>query len=372
MGQYDQIITINISDTMQGISVTGFGTILILSANATFEARTKSYTSAASMVSDLTGGSSSIEYAMAEAIFSQSPAPVTVKLGRVGEYESLSDALDAIRAEDDDFYIILEPTHVKEDVEDLSDSVEQLTKIFLTAAADANIVDQDDESDTTSLAHYLKDKAYNRTCGIYGGDAETAPGTDITPYNDAALAGYLAAQDKPGSYTAAYKTLIGQNTDALTPTQEANVLGTAEDPSTGKYFNTYEYIGGGGVLRYGFVPSGKYIDYIIFKDWLKARLQEAIYSLLRNTKKIPGDLEGLSMIQNAMEPVFKLGQANGAITPYSKDADTGIQDGGYVITMPDLDLRSASDKTARRLSGISFACWYTDGIHTMEIDGVIN
>jgi hypothetical protein len=373
MGQYDQIIEINLTDAAQGVSITGFGTTLILSPNATFSTtRTKTYTEAgAELAADLDGGTASEEYAMAQAIFSQSPAPSSIKLGRMGEYETAVEAIDAIRAEDDDWYFIEETTHDKATVLLIAAKVETLEKVFLTSSGDTDIVDLAPGSDTTTLAHDLKVLGYNRTLGIFGGDADSAPSAGVTPYNEAALAGYLGAQDKPGSYSAAFKTLVGQNTDALTPTQEANILGTAADPSMGKYFNAYEYIGGGGVFRYGFMSSGKYVDYIIFKDWLKARLQEALFGLLRNVPKIPEDLEGLTMINNSMEPVFKLGQSNGAIPEMSKD-DNGIQNGGYVITMPDLSIRSGTDKTARRLTGIGFKCWYTDGIHTMKIDGVIN
>ena len=67
-----------------------------------------------------------------------------------------------------------------------------------------------------------------------------------------------------------------------------------------------------------------------------------------------------------MEKVFKDGQVNNAITAYSKDDDEQ-QNGGYYITLPDMSTRSTSDKTARRLSGIKFGCWYTDGIHTVQI-----
>ena len=361
MGQYDKMINISITEATQGVSVTGFGTILILTGDATFGTRTKSYSSAGSaLAADLTGGSSSKAYEMAQAIFSQSPAPTSIKVGRVGAYEALDDAIDAIVLEDDDWYIVIATDRTAADIEDLAAKIESLTKVLIYASADSNIPIT---PDTTSLPALFKAAGYNRTAGLYKADA-------ATEFADAALAGFLAAQDKPGSYTACYKKLIGQTPDALTSGGEDIILGDPQSDGSGKCCNTYQTVGGAGRLRYGVVASGKFIDYIIFKDWLKARLQEAIFSLFASVPKVPEDIQGAAMIQNAMEPVFKLGQANNAITQFHQDEDKK-QDGGYYITLPDMSLRSAADKAARHLGGIKFGCWYTDGIHTVEIDGII-
>ena len=361
MSQYDKMIKISITEASQGVSVTGFGTILILTGDATFSPRTKSYSAAdATLASDLTGGTASGAYKMAQAIFSQSPAPTSIKIGRVAAYEGLDDAINAIRIEDDDFYIVVTPDRTAVDVEDLAAEIEAITKVLVYAAADPDILAT---PDTTSLPALFKAAGYNRTAGLYKADA-------ATEFADAALAGYLAAQDKPGSYSACYKKLVGQTPDALTSGEEDIILGDPQADGSGKCCNTYQTIGGAGRLRYGVVASGKFIDYIIFKDWLTARLQEAIFSLFASVPKVPGDIQGAAMIQNAMEPVFKLGQANNAITQFHQDEDKK-QDGGYYITLPDMSLRSAADKAARHLSGIKFGCWYTDGIHTVEISGII-
>jgi hypothetical protein len=360
MGQYDDMIKINITEAAQGVSITGFGTVLILTADATFSPRTKAYSSAGSaLAADLTGGSSSIAYKMAQAIFSQNPAPSIIKIGKVGYGEGLDDAIDAIVDEDDDWYLCVTPDRTAVDIEDLAAKIEELTKLMIYSSDDSNILLT---PDTTSLPSLFKG-LYNRTCGFYHDLA-------ATQYLDGAVAGYLGAKSKPGSYSLFGKTLAAITPDVLTPAEEIIVLGTVADPTSGKMCNTYETVGGAGRIRYGKVASGKYVDYIIFKDWLTARLQEGVFSLFASVPKVPGDIHGATMIQNAMEPVFKLGQANNAITQYSQDSDKK-QNGGYFINLPDMSLRSASDKAARHLSGITFGCWYTDGIHTVEIDGVI-
>ena len=365
-GQYDKMIKISITEAAQGVSVLGFGTVLILTPDATFGARTKSYSAAdATLAADLTDGAASNAYIAAEAIFAQSPAPTSIKIGRIAQYETLVQAVDAIRLEDDDWYLCICTDRDPDEVQPLAEHIETLTKLFIYASGDsyasgANILDPNSTGD---IAYRLKDLGLNRSAGIYKADYTTERA-------DAALAGFLGAQDKPGSYTACYKKLVGQATDALTSAEEDAVLGDPQTDDQGKCCNTYQSVGGAGRFRYGVVASGKFIDYIIFKDWLKARLQEAIFGLFASVPKVPGDINGAAMIQNAMEPVFKLGQANNAITAFSQDEDKK-QDGGYFITLPDMSLRSNSDKATRHLSGIKFGCWYTDGIHTVEIDGVI-
>jgi hypothetical protein len=360
-GQYDKMIKISITEAAQGVSILGFGTVLILTPDATFQARTKSYTAADStLAADLTGGPSSNAYKAAEAIFAQNPAPTSIKVGRVAQYETLSDAVDAIRLEDDDWYLCICTDRDPNDVQPLAEHLETMTKLFIYASGDSDILDP---NSTEDIAYLLKDLGLNRSAGIYKADYTTERA-------DAALAGFLGAQDKPGSYTACYKKLVGQATDALTSAEEDAVLGDQQNDDQGKCCNTYQNVGGAGRFRYGVVASGKFIDYIIFKDWLKARLQEAIFGLFASVPKVPGDINGAAMIQNAMEPVFKLGQANNAITAFSQDEDKK-QNGGYFINLPDMSLRSNSDKATRHLSGIKFGCWYTDGIHTVEIDGVI-
>ncbi len=461
MGQYDKMITINISEGVQGVTTQGFGTQLILGANANFNSRTQVFTDAdASLAAALVGGSDAAEYKAAQAAFSQNPRPVNIKIGHVrgtktitnnagtwtagtvtmkvcghsisqafttdkdtsmtalaAQIEALTevddatytpgshtimitpaagyvisvtdivltgitgtmtfalsatatedydDAIDAIRLADDEWFLISTPNRLHTDVEAIAAKVQTLDKLFITASADSNIADVAPSSDNTSIAAVLKAAQYDHSAGVYLAGAATA-------YPDAALGGYLGAQSKPGSYSAAYKKLVGQIPDSLTPTQENNILGDPADPASGKNFNTYQTVGGAGRLRYGKTCAGGvyYIDYVIFKMWLKARLQEEIFTLFASYPKIAGTIEGATQIQNAMVKVFKQGQANNAITDYSKDAD-GVQNGGYYITLPDMNIRSSSDKAARRLSGIRFGCWYTDGIHTVQIDGVIN
>jgi hypothetical protein len=274
--------------------------------------------------------------------------------------EDYDDALSAIALEDDDFYQVSEVSHILGNQEDVAAWVEANgTKVFGISSAVANIIDTTAGADTTTIATVLKAATRRRSFGLYSAVADTL-------ISEAAALG-VAATRSPGRYTMCYKNLAGITVDTLTPTQSAN----ARD----KYFNTFETVGPGGIVRWGKVSSGEYFDQIVFEDWLKARLMEEIFGKLINLNKLSFDKDGTGIIEQAMVSVFKEGQtpdAQGirAITQYSKDAN-GAQNGGYYILFPNLDDVSANNKANRILPDVFFKVWYTNGIHVVEIGGNI-
>lgn len=76
-----EIINVTISRETTAVSQAGFGTALIMAPNVVFTELTRTYTSAASMLTD-GFESTDAEYIAANAIFSQNPKPTQVKIGR--------------------------------------------------------------------------------------------------------------------------------------------------------------------------------------------------------------------------------------------------------------------------------------------------
>ena len=450
--ELSNIITINLTDGVAGVSRQGFGTVLIPTADANISARTGTYSTLGALALALVGGSNSDAYKCAAAILSQQPRPTSIKIGYIsgtkiitdnagtltagtqtitvngttytqtfssdkdttldaladkvaedasvdtcvyssGSHtititpldgaplavsfviegtgyadtisavlssvatEDIDDALSAIKLQDNDWYMIayLEVDSTTQEL--LSSWVSaDGTKVACVVSDDADIIDKNSTADTTSIAHTLSSQAVQRTFGVYGEEG-------ATEFGNGALLGVLATRD-PGSYTAAFKTLIGITPDALTPTQVANIAS--------KNFNFYTTLGATNVLLYGITPAGGiyYIDYVIFKDWLTARLQEEIFAVLKASEKVPYTVVGFAQLRSAMENVFKQGQENGAVSDYSEDDDK-VQNGGYNIVFPDIDEISSQDKAARLLQNVTFSVWYTNGIHTVEIEGTI-
>jgi Protein of unknown function (DUF3383) len=80
MGNLSDHIVLNIVADSAGVARAGFGVPLILSANAGWTERVRSYSDIASVLSDFASGTP--EYLTANAIFSQSPRPAKIKIGR--------------------------------------------------------------------------------------------------------------------------------------------------------------------------------------------------------------------------------------------------------------------------------------------------
>ena len=85
-------VDIRITSATKTVSRVGFGTALILSANANFFARTQIFETAGEDLADaICGGSSSQEYLAARTLFSQENPPETVKIGHVSGVKIITD-----------------------------------------------------------------------------------------------------------------------------------------------------------------------------------------------------------------------------------------------------------------------------------------
>ena len=118
-----------------------------------------------------------------------------------GTIEAADVALAAIKLADDDWYAITFVDRTQAQVELVAAWTESNTKLFITASADANIIDTTDGADTTTIAAVVKAASYVRTAVFY--DALAA-----TNYPDAAWLGRCLPLDA-GSINWMYKTLAG-------------------------------------------------------------------------------------------------------------------------------------------------------------------
>lgn len=85
-------VNIAISSSTRAVTQQGFGTQLILGPNANFSTRDQVFYDAdATLAAALCGGSNSSEYKAAAKAFSQSPAPVSVKIGHVRGTKTITD-----------------------------------------------------------------------------------------------------------------------------------------------------------------------------------------------------------------------------------------------------------------------------------------
>jgi len=410
-------VVINIADTR--ITRLGFGTILILDtlASSVFAERVRTYTDIASVLVDF--ASTTKVYKATAAIFSQDRAPTSIKVGRheTGD-ASITAALDVIAAEDNAFYCIVTPLKSSAEIVEIATWTETQSKIFLAGSSDADVVTAVD----TDIASLLQASARNRaaymwhhqtindetgvavvvasgvatiTDALHGlrvgdpitldnsvtvavdGDAivdtvptdgtytftTTAPDATGTAdyfsgYNfpEAAWCGYMLPSDA-GSETWKFKQLAGiqvTTTVHLSPTNENNALG--------KNANLYTLLAGVGHTLEGVMSSGRFIDIQRGTDWLEARIEEGIVTLLLNHPKVPYTDAGFTAFYAEIASVLQQGVDNNVLSALLDDSGDF-----YRIVIPKAADQTTANRQNRYLPNITAEVQLAGAVHSTQI-----
>lgn len=410
-------VVVNIADTR--ITRQGFGTILILDtiASTVFTPRVKEYSDIEGIAVDF--AETTKVYKAANAIFSQERAPTSIKVGRheAGD-ASITTALAAIVAEDDGFYCVVSPLKSSAEIVEIAAWVESLSKIYLAQSSDADVVTVVD----TDIASLLQASAYNGSGymwhhqavndvvgavvvvasgiatvtdvghGLNVGDPVTlsnsatvtvdgnaivssvvdddnytiattsADGTGTADYYsgynfpEAAWTGYMLPSD-PGSETWKFKQLTGiqvTTTAHLSPSLEAIALG--------KNANLYTLLAGVGHTQEGVMASSRFIDIQRTSDWIEARIEESVVTLLLNQPKVPYSDAGFTAFYAEIASVLDLGVKRGALSE--------LLDGSgdfYRIVIPKAADQLTADRQNRYLPGITVEIQIAGAVHSTKI-----
>lgn len=365
MANLDDIIVVNITKATQTLSRQSFSNILIVGDNPTFSGRIQFYSTSSSgltsLAADLTGGVTDPEYIAASAIAAQSPRVTQFAVGREdGGDANITATLSAIALESNDWFgfVITDRTVA---VQTLAASYAASNKkIFACASSDANIVDQAQGVDVTSIAYVLQNTGNNNATAFYKSDA-------ATKFTDAAYLGRLLALD-PGTYTGNLKNLNAEAVDSLTDTQSKNVLD--------KNANTYETIASRNVVRESKMGGGEFFDVIVFENYLIARIQEDQFAFLQGQNKVPFDDSGISGVQDVLSTTLaneqsEAGSPARGITAESFHPETKEQTGGFFINVPLAADIPTVDKANRELNNVEFTAWLSGAIHKETINGIL-
>jgi len=249
--------------------------------------------------------------------------------------------LDNIVASGDlgnDWYALCLISRNDSDILDAAAWIEANKKMFIACSSAAGII----AATTTDIASALSDAAYDRTALIYSSDEANYP--------DAAWLGKMLPKD-PGSATWNLKTLAGITKDELTDTQITNLKD--------KNANYYIEIGGVNVTQNGNVASAEWIDVIRGIDWIEARSQENIYSLLVAVDKISFTNAGIDQVTNKLEEILVQAVTRGILEEYD-------------ITRPLASSFTQSQKQSRQLTGIEFTGTLAGAVHKVTIVGKVS
>lgn len=291
MAAIDRFVEVFISKSTQQIDITSFSIPLFLTEHAAFSERARVYNSLEGVAEDFGVGSPT--YIMATQAFGQQLVFPQIVIGRKEETESYTEALLAVQEENDSFIAVAIDSHEEADVLDMAATVQAMDKVFFTSSNDADILSPSVDTDIGSV---LRDTNYDHTALVYSANADTQ-------YPEVAWLYQLL--EVPGSNTWAMKRLNGVTVDRLSET-DVNTL-------EAKNVNYFRSVRGASIMMTGTTSEGTWIDEIIFLMWWKARVQEAIFYRMINSRKIPYTNAGAALIETEIRNINAQGIANGGI-----------------------------------------------------------
>ena len=258
--------------------------------------------------------------------------------------ESLTDALNAVLLENNDWYGLLAYSHVKADQLEIAAFAQGARKLYKTSDDDVNIINQSESADTTSFAKAFKTNGYDRAGAIYGGNADVQ-------FPEAAYLGVMFGYEA-GAATMEFKKLTGVTVDNLTATQITNA----------KAKNATVFIprGGQNTIHNPTQGDGTWDDIIRDLDYAASDIQVSVYGMLINLPKIPFTEKGFAILEAAVRDSVLRSVGLGI---FSGDADRSP-----IITMPKVTDISANDRALRKVTGIKVSAYMAGAVHQAVID----
>lgn len=234
--------------------------------------------------------------------------------------------LAAIEAADQDWYGLVLDTYSEPVIAAAAVWIEARPKIMAIQSADHGVRDS---GVTTDIASDLAAAAYTRMWGTWHGVLGGS-------FAAAWMAKILAPN--PGVENPAHKTLPGQPVDEFTASQRTAVRN--------KRWSTYETTSGVNHTFEGKTPSNEYIDQVIGSDWLKFRMQEAVFGVFVNNANVPQTNSGIAAVETAVWDVLKRGSSRNF--PILDPTSLAVQ-------VPDISEVPQESKLARTLPDISWS-----------------
>jgi hypothetical protein len=258
--------------------------------------------------------------------------------------------LTKIKEQNNDWYAISVSARQMANQQECARWIQANNKLGCLTSGDSIIPDEE----TGDIAAWAKLNNLDHVFIFFHPDAElTDDDVDslaaADPIPEAAYFGKMLTK-QPGSASWKFKELQNVPTYELTQGQVKNVEGknatwymtTADVPMTSN----------------GQVASGEYIDVIHGLDWLKARIQNLVFTALIHVDKVPYTDEGVQMVVSPLKSALEEGKKNGILASYE-------------ISFPAVAEVSVTDKGKRFLPDVNFSGVLAGAIHSTKINGVV-
>jgi len=290
--------------------------------------------------------SDSVVYRAAAKQFAQNPHIGKMYVGvKKPNDASWTVALAAIKKANNGFYAITTSARVMTDQQEIALWAESNQKLYCIESGDPNIVDEE----TGDIAAWIKLYNLDRSFVFYHPDC--APGQDGKITDDDPMPGVACFGSvltfQPGSCTWMFKDF------KAVPTYELDT-GPFET-ATAKNVMLYCLVADVPTTFWGKVGSGEYIDIIHGCDWLKARIQNKVFTDLKKSKKVPFNDKGIAVVTGALRSALQEG------------VDVAELIETYTVTAPERSNVAEDDKGKRDLPGIMAEAPVQGAIHTTKI-----
>lgn len=341
-------VDVTVSLGTQPISTASFDSAVLAAVltDAAFPQTYKIYTALTEIVADGFATTSAL-YKAAALVFGgnfRAKSLYVVKYGSTGvavtktPVQALTDLFNV----DDTPYYVLCDSHTDANVTAIAAYAESLDKMYINSTQQAGALVS---ATTTDIGSVLQDAAYNHVLTIYNAAADSA-------LAEAGVVGAMAALEA-GTSTLEDKTLVGVTVDNLNATQRASL--------ESKNVAYYMPIAGVNSVFNSKVASGQFFDTIVFSDWLKARLSEEIYGLLKREsdlgRKVSYDEAGFAKVRQACRRVIEIGKARGSV---SLDSEA-------IVRTPTRDEISEADRMNRILPNLVIEVPYSNAVHKVTV-----
>jgi len=242
----------------------------------------------------------------------------------------LSASLTTLQQTEDDWYFLLNDLQTPIVQVELSGYIAGQKKIYFTDTTDLELTGEFNSSRTSILTKDV-----------------------ITDYPASAWVGFGGKFDA-GTITWAWKNLDGIAVDNSITSSQTNNL----DDDGG---NAYTSSLGVPNTTNGLVTNSEFIDVVRTADFLEARIEENVTTLLLTSKKVPYTQAGINQVVSVINDVLQpLGDTGVLSTDNSGNPE-------FTVDAPNINDVSANDKANRVLNDVTVTAKLAGAIHIVNI-----
>lgn len=346
MSNLDDIVKLTVVHNTKSPDKTSFNIGLFITdvVPKSFNKIFRIYTDAKQLISDgfITTDKA---YIAAQIYFSQSPKPSKLIIAPLTKKDDSTNddivtSISKISDYNNSWYGLGIYSKNPDDIINVARYIDSNKKIFFTSTNDKKTLESLYTTDSKDFGSIMKKSSFTRTSVLFSEEADKYP--------EMAMLGIALAYDA-GTATIAYKSMSGIQPDNLSSTKYSNLAS--------KNINTYEEIHGINVIRYGKFVNGSYIDVMMSIDFINARIQELVYSVLTKESKLLYDKTGVMKLESKF--IEFLQYASKKLKIITED---------YIIDIPRISEVSSEVKETRILEDIKFRLTIIGAVHQIKAE----